>query len=337
MGATTTSPTGDRSALRRRHRAVPDRHDATGCRSRSPRPSPTATPSTTSPSTRRPTRPSPDLPRGRPLVAGPGHRRRQGNRLAWSETRKLVKATPATNLDPTTARRRSTRAVDPGAFPAYNSHRRRAAPSSSGPPRTSTSPGRSRSTRTTTPRCRRATGCLQTTSKQAAFVPLAALPPSSEPYRWRVRRTTSPAGARAGGPTSAGSASTRCRSPDQPRRGCGARPNGDASPGRRTRRAAPRPRSTRSTSRRPTRASPIRRVATAASWALPENLATAPTRGPSRPTTQRQRDRLSPSRTFTVDTALGAVTPTRIQAPTGRRSARRSPARRRRGTRPMCR
>ena len=117
------------------------------------------TPSTTSSSTRRRTRPSPSTyPEGdlwwrvQAIDAA-------GNRLAWSETRKLVKATPATNLDPTTTASPERAAVDAAAH-TRPSTATRPAGSTVVPvdaQRTSTPPGSSRSTATTTPSRRRAT------------------------------------------------------------------------------------------------------------------------------------------------------------------------------------
>ena len=112
-----------------------------------------------------------------------------GNRLAWSETRKLVKATPATNLDPGTAASPERPTVDPRAVPSFNSR---------------TSAGSTvfqwtgqdfdatwdlevyRNDDTTG-----SAGNLvfKAVSKQAAFASPSPLAPSSEPYRWRIRRT----------------------------------------------------------------------------------------------------------------------------------------------------
>ena len=121
------------------------------------------------------------LPGGRPVLAGPGPRR-QGNRLAWSDTRKFTKVTPATILNPADG------TVDPGAFPAFNSHL------SSGefPFRWTSNPYDVtwkievyKDDDTTLSSGKRV---FSTTSKQAAFVPPASLPPSTLPYRWRIIR-----------------------------------------------------------------------------------------------------------------------------------------------------
>lgn len=110
-------------------------------------------------------------------------------RLAWSETRKLVKATPATNLDPGTASAPERASVDSLARPVFNSH------VSAGNVVFQWSAENFDATwelevyrnDDTVP----STGnqVFRTVTKQAAFVPVAPLPPSSEPYRWRVRRT----------------------------------------------------------------------------------------------------------------------------------------------------
>ncbi len=110
-------------------------------------------------------------------------------RLAWSETRKLVKATPATNLDPSTTSAPERAVVDPGARPSFNSHQTAGSTlfqwtaedfdakwelevykNDDGVPSTGNQ-------------------VFRTVTAQAAFVPATPLPPSSEPYRWRVRRT----------------------------------------------------------------------------------------------------------------------------------------------------
>lgn len=111
------------------------------------------------------------------------------NRLAWSETRKLVKATPATNLDPGVTNAPERAEVDPAARPAFNSH---VAAGSTVFQWTAQSFDTTWELEVyknddTVP----STGnqMFRTVTKQAAFVPPTPLPPSSEPYRWRVRRT----------------------------------------------------------------------------------------------------------------------------------------------------
>ncbi|WP_299923991.1 Ig-like domain repeat protein [uncultured Nocardioides sp.] len=111
------------------------------------------------------------------------------NRLSWSETRKIVKATPAANLDPDTAAVPERAVVDPVARPAFNS--RQAAGSTlfrwSAEDFDATWELEVYKNDDTVP----STGnqVFRTVTKQAAFVPATPLPPSSEPYRWRVRRT----------------------------------------------------------------------------------------------------------------------------------------------------
>ena len=118
------------------------------------------------------------------------------NRLSWSETRKIVKATPAANLDPNTTAVPERSAVDPVARPAFNS--RQAAGSTlfrwSAEDFDASWELQVYKNDDTVP----SSGNLvfSTVTKQAAFVPAAPLPPSSEPYRWRVRRTD--VGAKAG-------------------------------------------------------------------------------------------------------------------------------------------
>jgi hypothetical protein len=112
----------------------------------------------------------------------------KGNRLAWSDVRKLTKETPANNLDPTPVPPAvDPETVDPGTFPAYNQHV------------TGELPFRwqakdfdvtwkleiYKNDDTTLSAGNRV---LSTTTKQAAFVPPTSLAPSSEPYRWRVLR-----------------------------------------------------------------------------------------------------------------------------------------------------
>ena len=112
----------------------------------------------------------------------------QGNRLAWSPTRKFAKATPTLNIDPSTTVA-NERGFDTAASPGFNSHQ---------PAGTTTlawsaydfdgtwqiqiaknddttgSPGNM---------------LVDTqTAYQAAYTTQETIPASSEPYRWRVRR-----------------------------------------------------------------------------------------------------------------------------------------------------
>ncbi|MBC2933463.1 Ig-like domain repeat protein [Nocardioides sp. zg-1228] len=111
------------------------------------------------------------------------------NRLSWSETRKIVKATPATNLDPDTAAAPEEGVVDGAALPAFNS--RQAAGSTlfrwSAEDYDASWELQVYKNDDTVP----SSGNLvfTTATKQAAFVPATPLAASSEPYRWRVRRT----------------------------------------------------------------------------------------------------------------------------------------------------
>ena len=112
----------------------------------------------------------------------------KGNRLAWSDVRKLVKETPANNLDPTPVPPAvDPETVDAGTFPVHNSHV------------TGEFPFRWQSKdfdvtwkieiyKNDDTTLSAANRVLQTTSKQAAFVPPTALAPSSQAYRWRVLR-----------------------------------------------------------------------------------------------------------------------------------------------------
>lgn len=110
-----------------------------------------------------------------------------GNRLAWSDVRKLVKQTPAANLDPTTPVP-DDGVVDPGAYPVFNSH----VTSGEFPFRWTSQKFDVtwklevyKDDDTTLSAGKRV---LSTTTKQAAFVPAASLPPSTLPYRWRIIR-----------------------------------------------------------------------------------------------------------------------------------------------------
>ncbi len=106
----------------------------------------------------------------------------KGNRLAWSDTRKFTKATPATILNPADG------TVDAGAFPAFNQH----VTSGEFPFRWTANAFDVtwkievyKDDDTTLSSGKRV---VSATSKQAAFVPLVSLPPSTLPYRWRIIR-----------------------------------------------------------------------------------------------------------------------------------------------------
>jgi large repetitive protein len=112
----------------------------------------------------------------------------QGNRLAWSPTRKFVKATPTLNLDPNTAVI-NERALDTNAFPAFNSHQ----------PAGTTTLAWSAYDFDGTWQIQIAKNDDTTgapgnmlvdiqTAYQAAYTTQDTIPASGEPYRWRVRR-----------------------------------------------------------------------------------------------------------------------------------------------------
>lgn len=112
----------------------------------------------------------------------------QGNRLAWSPTRRFVKSTPTLNLDPATTVA-NERALDATAFPGFNSHQ----------PAGSTAFAWSAYDFDGTWQIQVAKNDDTTgspgnmvvdsaTTYQAAFTASEPLPTSSEPYRWRVRR-----------------------------------------------------------------------------------------------------------------------------------------------------
>ncbi|MCW2832247.1 MAG: hypothetical protein JWN68_200 [Nocardioides sp.] len=111
------------------------------------------------------------------------------NRLAWSPTRKIVKATPALNLDPTVAAPIERPTVDPTALPAFGSH------ISAGPVvfqwsaetfDTTWNIELYKNDDTTFSNVNRV---FAETARQAAFASSEPLAASSEPYRWRVQRT----------------------------------------------------------------------------------------------------------------------------------------------------
>ena len=114
----------------------------------------------------------------------------QGNRLAWSETRKLTKATPTNNLFLDAGETAGD--LDQTAFPVSGA---------AGPKHVNTGEFAFRWSpkdfdvawqlevyKNDDTTLSNANLVLSAYAKQAAFVPPAALPPSSEPYRWRVRR-----------------------------------------------------------------------------------------------------------------------------------------------------
>ena len=109
--------------------------------------------------------------------------------LAWSDTFRLVKATPAANLDPAQASGPERGQVDPAARPAFNSH------ASVGSTVFQWSAENFDATwelevyrnDDTVPSL--GNQVFRVVTKQAAAAPANPLPPSSEPYRWRIRRT----------------------------------------------------------------------------------------------------------------------------------------------------
>ena len=112
------------------------------------------------------------------------------NRLSWSETRKVVKATPGDQPRPAHHRRRPSRPRSTRwPVPPSTAASPPGAPCSAGLPRTSTPRGSSRSTRTTTPSLVWQPGAPHESPSRLRSSPATPLPPSSEPYRWRVRRT----------------------------------------------------------------------------------------------------------------------------------------------------
>lgn len=112
-----------------------------------------------------------------------------GNRLAWSETRKLVKATPAANLDPSTAAAAERLTVDPRAFPAYNSRQPAGTSLFQWTAEDFDSTWELEVYRNDDTTVSSGNLVFKTVTKQAAFASPSPLAPSSEPYRWRIRRT----------------------------------------------------------------------------------------------------------------------------------------------------
>ena len=110
------------------------------------------------------------------------------NRLAWSETRKLVKATPATNLDPGTPAF-AEHPVDQAATPAFNSRQGAGATLFQWTASDFDSTWEIEVYRNDDTTLSEGNRVLHERVKQAAFAPQDVLPPSSQPYRWRIKRT----------------------------------------------------------------------------------------------------------------------------------------------------
>ena len=115
-----------------------------------------------------------------------------GNRLAWSTTLKLIKRTPAANLNPETPTvpadaERAT--VDPKASPAFNTHQAAGIALFQWTAETFDSTWDLEVYRNDDTTASAANLVFKTVSKQAAFASPSPLAPSSEPYRWRIRRT----------------------------------------------------------------------------------------------------------------------------------------------------
>jgi hypothetical protein len=112
----------------------------------------------------------------------------QGNRLAWSPTRKFVKATPTLNLDPNTTIS-NERTLDAKAFPTFNSHQ--AAGTTTFRWSAYNFDGTWQIQVAKNDDTTGAAGSMvvdTTTTYQAAFTVAETLAASSQPYRWRVRR-----------------------------------------------------------------------------------------------------------------------------------------------------
>ena len=110
------------------------------------------------------------------------------NRLAWSETRKFVRATPALNLDPGFAAPNERASGDSAAFPAFNSHL--AAGSTQFAWSAYEFDGTWQLEVYKNNDTTGASGNLvfRSSPQQAAYVSDDTLPASSEAYRWRVKR-----------------------------------------------------------------------------------------------------------------------------------------------------
>jgi hypothetical protein len=113
----------------------------------------------------------------------------KSNRLNWSPTRKFVKRTPANILDPAPNELGGpVETVDPGTYPAYDQHIQ----SGEFPFRWQAKPfdvnWKIEIYKNDDTTLSVANRVLSLTSKQAAFVPPAVLEASSQAYRWRVVR-----------------------------------------------------------------------------------------------------------------------------------------------------
>ncbi len=112
----------------------------------------------------------------------------QDHRLAWSDTRKIIKATPALNLDPGYAAPVERPTVDPTARPAFGTH------VSAGPVVFQWSAETFDATwnlelyKNDDTTLSSANRVFSESVRQAAFASTDPLAPSSEPYRWRVQR-----------------------------------------------------------------------------------------------------------------------------------------------------
>lgn len=111
------------------------------------------------------------------------------NRLAWSETRKIVKATPAPNLDPTVSAPVERPTVDPTARPAFGSHVGAGPVTFQWTAETFDNSWDLELYKNDDTTLSAANRVFAETVRQAAFSYGEPLTPSSEAYRWRVRRT----------------------------------------------------------------------------------------------------------------------------------------------------
>ena len=162
------------------------RQGPTGSRWRSRRPSTTTTRSTRSPSTRRPT-PHPRAPTPRATSGGGcrrSTRRATGCRgrppASWSRSRR-----PTTSSSTPTSADTWTRGIPHLRMAGRARHRCLPVPVAR--PELRRPPGRSRSTRTTTPRCPPPSGWSRPRPGRRRTSP-DALPPSRTAYRWRIVR-----------------------------------------------------------------------------------------------------------------------------------------------------
>lgn len=113
----------------------------------------------------------------------------QGNRLAWSDTRKIVKATPAPNLDPTVSAAIERPTVDPTARPTFGSHVGAGPVTFQWTAETFDNSWDIELYKNDDTTLSAANRVFAETVRQAAFSYTEPLTPSSEAYRWRVRRT----------------------------------------------------------------------------------------------------------------------------------------------------